>query len=400
MSHELETVRPASIDELGAAVREAAGTGRAVYPFGGRTMFDYGLPPVRPGVGIDLRGLDQVIDYPARDMTITVQAGITVAGLQAILQTENQQLPIDVPAADRATLGGILATNISGPRRLGYGTLRDYVLGISVVNDEGKETKAGGYDLCKLYVGSLGTLGIIAQATLKLKPRPEAMALVVVGLSGESSIPGLLDQLHASRTRPILVELLNPATARALNQLLDRKLLAEGWSVIVGYEGYSEAVQWQTEQCLRDLPAECQADAHVATPTEAAAIRQAVTEYPLWPGMALTFKANLLPSATAAFCRQASELSEGLFLQAHAGNGIVVGQFAGESELGRVSEIVNTLRASAVAAQGNLVILRCPAEWKQSLLVWGAPRGDRWLMKRAKEQLDPRGLFNPGRFAC
>src|SRR5262245_55913432 len=238
MSDELETVTPGSVQEVGEAVREGAAKGRAIYPFGGRTMFDYGLPPARPGVGIDLRGLCQVIDYPARDMTITVQAGITVAGLQAILEKENQQLPIDVPAADRATLGGILATNTSGPRRLGYGTLRDYVLGISVVNDEGKETKAGGrvvknvagYDLCKLYVGSLGTLGIITQATLKLKPRPEALALVVVSLSRESTIPALLDQLHASQTRPVLMELLNAATAQTMNHASKRELIAEGWS--------------------------------------------------------------------------------------------------------------------------------------------------------------------------
>src|SRR5207253_9213768 len=132
----------------------------------------------------DLRGLAEVIDYPARDMTITVQAGITLARLQALLATEKQRLPVDVPHPDRATLGGALATNASGPRRLGFGTLRDYVIGMTVVNDEGQEVKAGGrvvknvagYDLCKLHVGALGTLGVISQATLKLRPRPEEHA--------------------------------------------------------------------------------------------------------------------------------------------------------------------------------------------------------------------------------
>src|SRR5262249_37776595 len=154
------------------------------------------------------------------------------------------------------------------------------------------------------------------------------------------------------------------------------------------------------DQCLGGLPAECQADARVAPPTDAESIRRAMTEYPLWPGMAVTFKANLVPSATAAFCRQASELSERLMLLAHAGNGIVVGQFAGEWQLGPVRDMLPPLRASAVAAQGNLVLLRCPAEWNQPLLVWGEPRGDWWLMKKVKEQLDPRGLFNPGKFVA
>src|SRR5262249_25562177 len=154
----------------------------------------------------------------------------------------------------------------------------------SVVNDEGRETNAGGrvvknvagYDLCKLYVGSLGTLGVITQATLKLKPRPEALALVVVSLSRESTIPALLDQLHASQTRPVLMELLNAATAQTMNHASKRELIAEGWSVLIGYEGNAAAVQWQTEQCLRDLPAECQAGARVTTPAEAEAIREAL----------------------------------------------------------------------------------------------------------------------------
>src|SRR5262245_21071581 len=98
-------------------------------------MLGRGLPPARPGTAVDLRQHSQVIDYPARDMTISVRAGITIAKLQATLAAENQRLPIDVPQADRATLGGALAVNASGPRRYGLGTLRDYVIGISAVND-------------------------------------------------------------------------------------------------------------------------------------------------------------------------------------------------------------------------------------------------------------------------
>src|SRR5205823_7604775 len=102
-----------------------------------------GTPPVKRGRAVDVRGLDQVIEFAARDMPVTVLSGIGVAKLQALLATENLRLPIDVPNAERATLGGILATNTSGPRRYGFGTLRDYVIGIGAVNDEGHEFKAG-----------------------------------------------------------------------------------------------------------------------------------------------------------------------------------------------------------------------------------------------------------------
>src|SRR5262245_60187742 len=185
----LSLQRPQSLAEVGESIREAAAANHAVFALGGQTMLDFGLPPSRPGVGIDLRGLDRVIDYPARDMTITVQAGIAIAKLQELLRAENQRLPIDVPLAERATLGGVLATNTSGPRRYGFGTLRDYVIGMSAVNDRGEEIKAGGrvvknvagYDLCKLFIGSLGTLGIISQVTLKLRPLPEEQAFVTFG---------------------------------------------------------------------------------------------------------------------------------------------------------------------------------------------------------------------------
>src|SRR5262249_50140763 len=169
--------RPSNVVELGELIRRASAEGLALYPFGGSTMPNLGCTPTKPGLGIDMRAFDQVIDYPARDMTITVQSGITIAKLQEVLAKENQRLPIDVPMPETATLGGAIAVNASGPRRYGYGTLRDYVIGISFMNDEGQEVKAGGrvvknvagYDICKLQIGALGTLGIITQVTLKVK---------------------------------------------------------------------------------------------------------------------------------------------------------------------------------------------------------------------------------------
>ena len=143
-------------------------------------------------------------------MTVTVQAGITVAALQALLAKEGQRLHVDVPAADRATLGGAVAANLSGPRRLGRGTLRDYVIGISFVTDAGDEVKGGGrvvknvagYDLIKLHVGALGTLGVVTQVTLKVFPVPEDQTIVTFGI-GTAAVGPTLDRLHASASRRI-----------------------------------------------------------------------------------------------------------------------------------------------------------------------------------------------------
>ncbi len=392
--------RPVSLAELGDCVRAAAAAGQAVYPIGGGTMLSYGLPPTKPGVAISTTRLDQVLDYPARDMTITVQAGIALGHLNNLLAAENQRLPIDVPNAGRATLGGALAVNVSGPRRYGFGTLRDYVIGISVVNDDGQEVKAGGrvvknvagYDLCKLYVGSLGTLGIIGQVTLKLKPRSEDQALLTIGCGSEVIGP-LLDALHRSRTRPVCVELLNAAAAREVGLQPETP-----WVLVVGFEDNREAVRWQVEQLVKEMAAEPGTAVTVMAEKAAEPLRSALVELAAWPGARLTFKANLLPSAVADFCRQAADLPDGLRLQAHAGKGIVIGHAGGDLTTERAAAMLKGLLARATASRGNLIVTRCPPAWKTTLPVWGTPREDAWLMRRVKDSLDPRGLFNPGRF--
>jgi glycolate oxidase FAD binding subunit len=400
----LPVVQPRSVAEVGDLVRRAAAEGQAFYPLGGRTTLSLGLPPSRPGYGVDLRALADVVDYPARDMTITVQAGIPIAELQRLLAAENQRLPVDVPHAETATLGGALAVNASGPRRFGFGTFRDYVLGISTVNDEGHETKAGGrvvknvagYDLCKLHVGALGTLGIICQVTLKVRPLPEAKAVVTLGCEAATLGP-LLGALHQSRTRPVCLDVLNRPAAEAVAGAAHIHLPGSPWVVAVGFEENDRAVEWQVRQVLQEVSS---ADVEVNTVAGAATdpLWQALAEFTDRPDATLSFKANLLPQTVAAFCLRAAAFPEGMQLQAHAGSGIVRGHLAGGLTLERVQAMLKELADAAAAARGNLVLPRCPPGWKRSLPVWGAPRGDLGLMRKVKEQLDPRGLFNPGRF--
>jgi glycolate oxidase FAD binding subunit len=382
-----------SVNELQGLVRRADQEGQAIYPLGGRTMLDYGLPPTRPGLAVDLTGLDRVIDHAARDMTITVQAGITIAKLQAVLAAENQQLPIDVPLPDRATLGGALATNASGPRRYGYGTLRDYVIGISVVNDEGHETKAGGrvvknvagYDLPKLYVGSLGTLGVITQATLKLRPLPESRVLLQIACP-DDRLERLFDALHGSRARPRCLTALYGRSSPSVPQP------GAGWHVFVGFEDSREPVDWQVRQVEQELRPLGLAAERAGEP-----VRTALNDFPLLPGATLTFKADLLPRATAVFCQRVAALAPVSLVQAHAGNGIVIGHVEGDLTADQARAMLTAL-LDAAEAQGNVIVLRCPPPWKASLPVWGRPRNDAWLMRAVKEKLDPRRLFNPGRF--
>jgi glycolate oxidase FAD binding subunit len=381
--------QPGTVHEVGEVVRHAAAQGHAIYPVGGGTMLHLGLPPTRPGIVLATSQLKQIIDYPARDMTITVQAGLTIAQLQALLATENQRLPIDVPHADRATVGGILATNTSGPRRYGLGTLRDYVIGISVVNDEGKEVKAGGrvvknvagYDMCKLYVGALGTLGVITQVTFKLRPLPAEHALFAFSCpAGE--LDAALTQLHGTRTRPVCIDLLNPAAAQSLG-------LRRDWTVVAAFEDNLDALKWQVKQVITELG--CRYGLLGAIGYCADGLWRALVH---GAGGGLCFKAGVLPAQVAQFCLHAEQQVPDVRLQAHAGNGVVLGHLPDDLSRDNAVLVIRKLREQA----GHVTVTRCAAAWKDTEFVWGPPRGDRMVMRAIKEKLDPRNLFNPGRF--
>jgi glycolate oxidase FAD binding subunit len=396
----LPSVQPTTVAEASDLVPGAAADGSAVYPFGGRTMLNFGLPPTKTGIAVDMTYLNQVLDFPARDMTITVQAGITLARLREITAAENLRLPVDVPQAERATLGGAIATNMSGPRRYSCGTLRDYVIGISVINDEGQETKAGGrvvknvagYDLCKLHVGALGTLGIISQATLKLKPLPEDDGFVLFSCDA-SHLDSALDRVHRSRTRPVCVDVLNSKAARAAGV----ELPDAPWVVVVGFEQNRDAVAWELKTLAEELSGESIRDVVVRNKPATARVWEMLVNFTARPESALIFKANILPHAAASFCR---EFSEDCLLHAHAGSGIVLGHLDQHATLEQATTLMQRVRHAAASAGGNVVLLRCPTAWKKELPVWGNPRADAWLMKAVKDKLDSRGIFNPGRFVA
>jgi glycolate oxidase FAD binding subunit len=396
----LSVRRPASVAELGEVVREAVGSGRGVYPVGGRTTLDVGFPPIKPGFAVDTTALDQVIDYPARDMTITVRAGITVAKLQEVLAAENQWLPVDVPRPEAATLGGAVALNKSGPRRFGYGTLRDYVIGISFATDDGTEVKAGGrvvknvagYDLMKLQTGAVGTLGVITQLTLKVRPKPEASAAVAFGCDARH-VPEVLDRLHGSSSRPVAVGLLNPLAWQAAGgSPLGPK---PGWVVVAGFEEKAVTVEWQVSTLLGELKAAPIRDATEFRGPTAGPVWQGLTGLQQRPESRLIWKVGVPPSrvwevttTTIPHLAHAEALSGVAWL--HAPDGI--GLPAGPSD-----PSLQWVEQKLLGACGHYAIRRCPTAWKKSLPVWGRDTGDRDLMRHVKRTLDPNNVFNPGR---
>jgi glycolate oxidase FAD binding subunit len=391
--------RPESVDALLESVARHVAESHAIYPQGGRTALEYGGVPARPGVAIDTTALTRVIEYPAADMTITVEAGITIAALAAILKAKGQRLTIDVPHPDQATLGGVYATNCSGPRRFGAGRPRDQIIGVSFATSEGKLVKGGGrvvknvagYDFPKLLTGSMGCLGILTQLSVKVRPIPESSALVVIPLGSLDDAEKALATLNVSVTRPIAVELLNHEAAA----ITGVDLPASDWVLVVGYEDNPTSVDWQLDR----IPGE------LGVARNSIALFRDAEASPLWdrltgfqeetPG-AFSVVANVKPSTVASFCRLLAETPHAI--QSHAGNGIVRAHGLEDCPREGAGSRLDRLRAEAVRRGGNLVITRRPIEWKSDLPIWGRPGGDWPVMERVRKALDPTGSMNPGRF--
>lgn len=244
-------LHPASTEEIVELVKSARADSRRLRICGHE-------PAALEATGIRCMTLDKltdVVDYPARDMTITVQAGMPVAELARILATENQQLPIDVFDCG-TTIGAAVAGNIAGPRQFGYGTLRDYVIGIEGVDGQGRVFHAGGrvvknvagYDLCRLMVGSRGILGVLTQITFKLKPIPTHSMLRTFCFKEVAHLENALERLNTSAATPVVLDYTFAPDSKSHQGAALADDLTIPYSLHIGVEGTEASCKWQIEQ--------------------------------------------------------------------------------------------------------------------------------------------------------
>ncbi len=373
-------------------------------PAGGRTALRSGGPLPGDAVAVSTADLNRIVDYPARDMTITIEAGLRVEELRDQLGTQHQRLPIDIPQAHRATIGGAMACNASGPGRQGYGTFRDYLLGVTAVDGQGRLFSAGGrvvknvagYDLCKLLIGSQGTLATITQVTLKVRPLAEVRSLVCVATSSLDRADGWFAALNCCPTRPVLLELLNPKAVAQLQPEMRLELPADRWLVCIGYEGGQRETDWQVEQTPGILQPAPEDVLTVVSGEAADRVWQALTEYQAASDDPLTFQASLPPSQLKSFIALAQ--SRNIAIQAHAGVGIVIGHLPDKpADPQRGAGVVAELRAVAQQLGGSLTVLSCDEDWKSNVDLFGPPPDGLRIMQGLKQALDPANLYSPGR---
>ena len=215
-------VSPATVDELCRCVAAIDAADGALIAFGSGSRLGVGRRPRRYDVALSTRRLQRVLAHEAADMTVSVEAGVTVAELNAVLGEAGQHLPLDPPHPELTTIGGLIATDASGPLRLSHGKVRDLLIGIRVVLADGTLVKGGGrvvknvagYDLMKLFTGSYGTLGVIVEATFKVRPLPEHEAVIVVPAATTAEAITTALALLSPGLAPLSVDVLNETGAR------------------------------------------------------------------------------------------------------------------------------------------------------------------------------------------
>lgn len=276
-----------------------------------------------------------LVDYPARDMTVTAGAGMAFGELARIVREENQQLPIDV-ADDAITLGQIAADDICGPRQFGYGTLRDYVIGIEAVAGDGRVFHAGGrvvknvagYDLCRMLVGSKGQLGTISQLTFKLKPLPVQQVLMAAGFRSLQVLESALERLNLTATTPVILDVVSRfAGDRLLRASMPELVSTTPCSdaaalLVVGFEGPPVSCEWQSAM-LKDELLGTAAWVHAATVPDASALYCRAAQIASLPSVADPWMAKIatLPSRAASVMTVLQKVGCDIF--GRAGNGIL-----------------------------------------------------------------------------
>ncbi|MDP6115877.1 MAG: FAD-binding oxidoreductase [Planctomycetota bacterium] len=402
-------LRPETTEDVSAALRWANENGLAVVPWGNATLMHLGNPPVRYDVALKLDLLNKVIDYPAADMTITAGAGLCLGCLQKILAAEGQYLPIHTANEKDATVGGLIATNAGGALRFREGTLRDMLLGLKIVLPDGRIIKGGskvvknvaGYDLCKLFTGSYGTLGVIVEVTIRLRPRHEEESTLWCEFAGHDDAEGAVSAILDSEIEPVFIEYLNSTAAREIGPDVD------GWAetrpvLLLGLDGNAEAADWQKGQ-VRALLGPGQADRTLLLEDEIQdEVRQMLFSFCAPEETCFIGKANLLSSNVTSFIKEAEKAAAEREIEiaaaSHIANGIVYLKIQSKCPDEGVVDLVSTFTRHAVHMGGSFVVEHASPNVKKKVEVWGPVRGDLGLMKSIKETLDPNRSLNPGRF--
>ncbi len=381
-------LEPASEAELARVLEYANHSGMLVAPRGGGTKMEWGIAPQSIDLMISSAKFDRVLEYAPADMTVTAGAGVTIAQLQGELAQHRQRLALDALWPERATLGGVIATNDSGALRLRYGGVRDLIIGITLVLSDGTIATSGGkvvknvagYDLPKLMTGAHGTLGIITRAVFRLHPLPAQSQTLSFHFRTREKANEFMLAVADSVVVPTGMQMRTGATGTI--------------AVDVRIDGIAAGIAAQTQTvCKLAREGKPSEGEHNFDPWQA--------REQLWnsSASATICKLSMLPtqlSATAEFVREGLSDNADWTLLMHS-TGLAWLQ-ADATDCEQIADFIASIRTFLAPSGGSAVVLKAPSLLRQQLDLWGPVGTALPLMKRIKEQFDPRGILNRGRF--
>jgi glycolate oxidase FAD binding subunit len=415
-------LRPADATQISEVIRFAAREKLAVIPCGGCTKLGIGSPPSRYDIALDLTRMNRVLAYDPRDLTLGVEPGTRIEDLLQCLSEQKQFLPLAVPFFDRATIGGIVASNSSSPLRHAYGGIRDFCLGMEFVSGEGSAAKSGGrvvknvtgYDLHKLLIGSLGTLGVVTRLNFRTFPLPRAQGTFIASFTDAEGAFAFCREIAQSVLMPQIVEVADPGAAHFIFAAeTPERITAEQWSVMVTAAGQPGVVDRHARE-LGHMAAGANADEFVRlSDAEQSSILARIREFPRLvleaAPSAMIFRIGVVPTAMAPLLARLGQLAARDQLDIAAltrASGVAYvtflpkeGEFAPFAALATLaSEVFQACDTSEINA--NAMLEWCPTELKRVMGgVWGPKREDFALMRRVKKAFDLQGVLSPGRFA-
>jgi len=385
-------VNPGNTEQVADLIRLANDRGVTIIPWGGGTEMHVGNPPSRYDIAITTRRIARMIEHEPADLTATCEAGMTLGSLKDALGKAGQTAPFDPHLPRDATVGGLLATNASGSARHFYGTPRDFTIGMRFVTGDGLITKAGGkvvknvagYDMCKLYIGSRGTLGVITEATFKLAPLPAATSDFAVRSGSTGAAASFAMEIHRRGLSLRSVAVLN-ARAAVSTSLADNNayLLAIQFAgTIAGVErSLEEAKSLAAESSLTLIPDLDSGNA-------------CASFFERGEGETIV-RCSTLPAETPALMDAVGKVAPHAKVVATPLTGIVRARWTtaggGDDALTSVCEIARRLNATVVVED-------CPVEEKRQTDMFGPRPASLPLMKQMKRQFDPGKVLSPGRF--
>ncbi len=435
---------PRNTKEVSGVIKLANRENLAIVPRGSGTKMSFGNPPRRLDLVVCVSRMNHMIDVDTSNLTITVEAGVKFRDIQARLATQEDRcylplddlttvadevicsdrshsgcfLPMDPSHANEATIGGIIAANSSGPRRLLYRLPRDSILGVRMVAPTGEIVGSGGktvknvsgYDVSKLAVGSIGSLGILCEMTFRLLPLPEKMETLLISFGSFSDASAFAEVFFETTLLPASVDVMNQRAYGHLKMDGIPDFRQGGYVSAIALEGFEPAVERMRNE-ISDMAeangarsiTDIHEEKHLLFWLAVSDLEQGLAEkapdhirarinYPIseWKGV--------IESAETSF----SGADLGYTIQAHAGSGICLINLLVDKEdseeMDRTVITLNSLLGDCRNVRGNMVIERAPAEVKERFKIWGETGSDFVVMKRVKNQIDPAGIMSPGRF--